>query len=141
MNLSSDQAAVPLQAWLRIQREAPSLNARAAALRRAVLGCPQVRQAWYLAWQPASRTYAQDDGGPRLPPGQGDPLAASDQTLFEALTTQPCLSLEAVRQLPCWLAGGLGRAAIHHGQALALSLEEGGAGLLSLQVDDDAGLE
>jgi len=50
MNLSSDQAAVPLQAWLRIQREAPSLHERAAALRRAVLGCPQVRQAWYLAW-------------------------------------------------------------------------------------------
>lgn len=141
MNLSSDQAAVPLQAWLRIQREAPSLNARAAALRRAVLGCPQVRQAWYLTWQPASRTYAQDDGGPRLPPGQGDPLAASDKTLFEALTTQPCLSLEAVRQLPCWLAGRLRRAAIHHGQALALSLEEGGAGLLLLQVDEDAGLE
>jgi len=141
MSLSSDQAAVPLQAWLRIQREAPSLNERAAALRRAVLGCPQVRQAWYLTWQPASRTYAQDDGGPRLPPGQGDPLAASDQTLFEALTTQPCLSLEAVRQLPCWLAGRLRRAAIHHGQALALSLEEGGAGLLLLQVDEDAGLE
>nr|WP_082919304.1 ATP-binding protein [Pseudomonas chengduensis] len=141
MNLSSDQAAVPLQAWLRIQREAPSLNERAAALRRAVLGCPQVRQAWYLTWQPASRTYAQEDGGPRLPPGQGDPLAASDQALFEALTTQPCLSLEAVRQLPCWLAGRLRRAAIHHGQALALSLEEGGAGLLLLQVDEDAGLE
>ncbi|MBJ7546833.1 PAS domain-containing sensor histidine kinase, partial [Pseudomonas sp. OA3] len=141
MSLSSDQAAVPLQAWLRIQREAPSLNERAAALRCAVLGCPQVRQAWYLTWQPASRTYAQKGGGPRLPPGQGDPLAASDQALFEALTTQPCLSLEAVRQLPCWLAGRLRRAAIHHGQALALSLEEGGAGLLLLQVDEDAGLE
>lgn len=61
--------------------------------------------------------------------------------MFEALTTQPCLSLEAVRQLPCWLAGRLRRAAIHHGQALALSLEEGGAGLLLLQVDEDAGLE
>jgi len=141
MNLSSDQAAVPLQAWLRIQREAPPLNERAAALRRAVLGCPQVRQAWYLTWQPASRTYAQDDDGPRLPPGQGDPLAASDQELFEALTTQPCLSLETLRQMPCWLAGRLRRAAIHHGQALVLNLEEGGAGLLLLQVDEDAGLE
>jgi PAS domain S-box-containing protein len=141
MNLSSDQAAVPLQAWLRIQREAPSLNERAAALRRAVVGCPQVRQAWYLAWQPASRTYAQEGGGPRLPPGQGDPLAASDQALFEALATRPCLSLEALRQLPCWLAGRLRRAAIHHGQALALSLEDGAAGLLLLQVDEGAGLE
>jgi PAS domain S-box-containing protein len=141
MNLSSDQAAVPLQAWLRIQREAPSLNERAAALRRAVVGCPQVRQAWYLAWQSASRTYAQEGGGPRLPPGQGDPLAASDQALFEALATRPCLSLEALRQLPCWLAGRLRRAAIHHGQALALSLEDGAAGLLLLQVDEGAGLE
>lgn len=141
MNLSSDQAAVPLQAWLRIQREAPPLNERAAALRRAVLGCPQVRQAWYLTWQPASRTYAQDDDGPRLPPGQGDPLAASDQELFEALTTQPCLSLETLRQMPCWLAGRLRRAAIHHGQALVLNLEEGGAGLLLLQVDEDASLQ
>ena len=141
MNLSSDQAAVPLQAWLRIQREAPPLNERAAALRRAVLGCPQVRQAWYLTWQPASRTYAQDDDGPRLPPGQGDPLAASDQELFEALTTQPCLSLETLRQMPCWLAGRLRRAAIHHGQALVLNLEEGGAGLLLLQMDEDASLQ
>lgn len=132
---------MPLQAWLRIQREAPSLNERAAALRRAVLGCPQVRQAWYLTWQPASRTYAQDDDGPRLPPGQGDPLAASDQALFEVLTTQPCLSLETLRQMPCWLAGRLRRAAIHHGQALVLSLKEGGAGLLLLQVDEDAGLQ
>lgn len=132
---------MPLQAWLRIQREAPPLNERAAALRRAVLGCPQVRQAWYLTWQPASRTYAQDDDGPRLPPGQGDPLAASDQELFEALTTQPCLSLETLRQMPCWLAGRLRRAAIHHGQALVLNLEEGGAGLLLLQVDEDASLQ
>lgn len=141
MSLSSDQAAVPLQAWLRIQREAPSLNERAAALRRAVLGCPQVRQAWYLAWQPASGTYAQEGGGPRLPPGLGDPLAAGDQVLFEALLAQPSMSLDALRQLPCWLAGRLRRAAIHHGQALALSLEDGGAGLLLLQVEEGAGLE
>lgn len=132
---------MPLQAWLRIQREASSLNERAAALRRAVLGCPQVRQAWYLAWQPASRTYAQEGGGPRLPPGQGDPLAASDQQLFEALLAQPSMSLDALRQLPCWLAGRLRRAAIHHGQALALNLEDGAAGLLLLQVDEGAGLE
>ena len=48
-------SAVPLQSWLRIQREAPPLGARAEALRQALLGCPQVRQAWYLAWQPASQ--------------------------------------------------------------------------------------
>lgn len=141
MKKQADLATVPLQSWLRIQREAPPLSERAAALRRAVLGCPQVSQAWYLAWQPLSRTYAQEDDGPRLPPGFGDPLAASDQPLFDALLQQPSLNLEALRQLPCWLAGRLRRAAIHHGQALALELEAGCPGLLLLQVEENAGLE
>ncbi|RIA20000.1 PAS/PAC sensor signal transduction histidine kinase [Ectopseudomonas oleovorans] len=134
-------SAVPLQSWLRIQREAPPLGARAEALRQALLGCPQVRQAWYLAWQPASRTYAQEDDGPRLPPGMGDPLEASDQALFAALGEQSSLTFDALRRLPCWLAGRLRRAALHHGQALALQLQPGQPGVLLLQVDDAAGLE
>lgn len=134
-------SAVSLQAWLRSQREQQPLAQRADALRRAMLACPQVQQAWYLAWQPASRTYAQEGGGPALPPGQGDPLAASDQALFEQLTRQPQLGLAELRQLPCWLAGRLRRAAIDHGQALALELLPGQAGLLLLQVRADAGLE
>lgn len=133
--------AVPLQSWLRIQREAPPLGARAEALRQALLGCPQVRQAWYLAWQPASRTYAQEDDGPRLPPGMGDPLEASDEALFAALGEQSSLTFDALRRLPCWLAGRLRRAALHHGQALALQLQPGQPGVLLLQVDDAAGLE
>ncbi|MBQ1558859.1 MAG: PAS domain-containing sensor histidine kinase, partial [Pseudomonas sp.] len=91
----------PLQSWLRIQREAPPLGARAEALRQALLGCPQVRQAWYLAWQPASRTYAQEDDGPRLPPGMGDPLEASDEALFAAFGEQASLTFDALRRLPC----------------------------------------
>ena len=134
-------SAVPLQSWLRIQREAPPLGARAEALRQALLGCPQVRQAWYLAWQPASRTYAQEDDGPRLPPGMGDPLEASDEALFAALGEQASLTFDALRRLPCWLAGRLRRAALHHGQALALQLQPGQPGVLLLQVDDAAGLE
>ena len=134
-------SAVPLQSWLRIQREAPPLGARAEALRQALLGCPQVRQAWYLAWQPASRTYAQEDDGPRLPPGMGDPLEASDETLFTALGEQASLTFDALRRLPCWLAGRLRRAALHHGQALALQLQPGQPGVLLLQVDEAAGLE
>lgn len=133
--------AVPLQSWLRIQREAPPLGERAEALRQALLGCPQVRQAWYLAWQPASRTYAQEDDGPRLPPGMGDPLEASDEALFAALSEQASLNFDALRRLPCWLAGRLRRAALHHGQALALQLQPGQPGVLLLQVDEAAGLE
>ncbi len=134
-------SAVPLQSWLRIQREAPPLGARAEALRQALLGCPQVRQAWYLAWQSASRTYAQEDDGPRLPPGMGDPLEASDEALFAAFGEQASLTFDALRRLPCWLAGRLRRAALHHGQALALQLQPGQPGVLLLQVDDAAGLE
>lgn len=134
-------SAVPLQSWLRIQREAPPLGARAEALRQALLGCPQVRQAWYLAWQPASRTYAQEDDGPRLPPGMGDPLEASDEALFAAFGEQASLTFDALCRLPCWLAGRLRRAALHHGQALALQLQPGQPGVLLLQVDDAAGLE
>ncbi|WP_212631483.1 ATP-binding protein [Pseudomonas sp. KB-10] len=141
MKTDAHLSAVPLQSWLRIQREAPPLGERAEALRQALLGCPQVRQAWYLAWQPASRTYAQMDDGPRLPPGMGDPLEASDETLFAALGEQPSLTFDALRRLPCWLAGRLRRAALHHGQALALQLQPGQPGVLLLQVDEAAGLE
>lgn len=141
MSLDARLSAVPLQSWLRIQRESPPLGERAIALRRALLGCAQVRQAWYLAWQPASRTYAQEDDGPRLPPGMGDPLEAGDEALFAALGEQPALTFDALRQLPCWLAGRLRRAALHHGQALALELQPGQPGVLLLQVDEAAGLE
>lgn len=141
MNIDAHLSAVPLQSWLRIQREAPPLGGRAEALRQALLGCPQVRQAWYLAWQPASRTYAQEDDGPRLPPGMGDPLEASDEALFAAFGEQASLTFDALRRLPCWLAGRLRRAALHHGQALALQLQPGQPGVLLLQVDEAAGLE
>lgn len=141
MTFEARLASVPLQSWLRIQREAPPVGERAVALRCALLGCPQVRQAWYLTWQPGTRTYAQEDDGPRLPPGMGDPLEASDQALFEALGEQPSLSFETLRGLPCWLAGRLRRAALHHGQALALELASGQPGVLLLQIEDSAGLE
>ncbi len=134
-------ATQPLQTLLRVQREAAPLAERAEALRAGLLACPQVRQAWYLIWQPQSCTYAQEGGGTPLPPGQGDPLAASDQALFDQLQQQPQLDLEQLRALPCWLAGRLRRAAVHHGQALALELLPGQAGVLLLEVEAEAGLE
>lgn len=134
-------AALELQALLRAQREGAPLAVRAEALRAGLLGCPQVRQAWYLSWQPTSCTYALEGAGGSLPPGQGDPLTASDQPLFDCLQQQPQLDFEQLRGLPCWLAGRLRRAALHHGQALALELLPGQPGLLLLQIDDSAGLE
>ncbi|MDZ7887867.1 MAG: PAS domain S-box protein [Pseudomonas sp.] len=141
MTLPVDALAVPLHSWLRLQREAVPLAQRAEALRHAVLACGPVRQAWYLCWQASSRTYAQEGGGLALPPGQGDPLAASDLLLFEQLQQQPQLSLEALRQLPCWLAGRLRRAALSHGQALALELLPGQPGVLLLEVEEGASLD
>ncbi len=141
MTLPVDALAVPLQSWLRLQRDAVPLAQRAEALRDAVLACGPVRQAWYLSWQAGSRTYAQEGGGLALPPGQGDPLAASDLLLFEQLQQQSRLSLAALRQLPCWLAGRVRRAALSHGQALALELLPGQPGLLLLEVDEDASLD
>src|SRR5690606_24676885 len=131
-------AALAFQALLRAQREAAPLAVRAEALRDGLLSCSQVRQAWYLVWQPASRTYAQEGGGTALPPGQGDPLEASDQVLHDHLQEQPQLDLEQLRALPCWLAGRLRRAALHHGQALALELLPGQAGLLLLEIEDSS---
>ena len=50
-------------------------------------------------------------------------------------------SSDPIRCQPCWLAGRLRRAALHHGQALALQLQSGQPGVLLLQVDEAAGLE
>ena len=103
-------ADLSLQGLLRAVREAAPLAVRADALRSALLACPQVCQVWYLSWQPSALTYAQE-GGVALPPGQGDPLAASDQVLFERLQDEPVIDFAALRGLPCWLAGRLRRAA------------------------------
>jgi len=126
-------ADLSLQGLLRAVREAAPLAVRADALRSALLACPQVCQVWYLSWQPSALTYAQE-GGVALPPGQGDPLAASDQVLFERLQDEPVIDFAALRGLPCWLAGRLRRAAVHQGCALALELMAGRPGLLLVEV-------
>jgi len=136
MNIDAHLSAVPLQSWLRIQREAPPLGGRAEALRQALLGCPQVRQAWYLTWQPASRTYAQVDDGPRLPPGMGDPLEASDETLFTALGEQASLTSgkipAAIHVCPEAFDGGP-LARVRDGDLIRV---DGQSGELLLQVDE-----
>lgn len=128
---------VRLHTWLRLQREQVSLAARADALCSALRGCAGVRQAFYLSWQDAAGIYAHEGGGTHLPPGQGDPLQASDALLFERLQAEGLLELAQVRALDCWLGGRLRRAGFSAGAVLELSLEAGRAGLLLVALEDD----
>ncbi len=136
-----NQNPVRLHTWLRLQRENVSLAARADALCRALRGCPEVRQAYYLSWLEGVGIYGHEGSGQHLPPGQGDPSLASDQALFERLAQAGRLSLEQVRGLDCWLSGRLRRAAISHGCVFDLALQPGRPGLLLVDVHDGVGLD
>lgn len=127
-------SSVRLDTWLRLQREGVGLSARADALCQVLLGWPEVRQAFYLSWQPGTQTYSHEGTGQHLPPGQGDPLLASDRPLFDCLAAEGRLDLARVRQLDCWLSGRLRRAAIDTGQAFCLALQSGQDGLLLVEV-------
>ncbi|MBT8766849.1 PAS domain-containing sensor histidine kinase [Metapseudomonas boanensis] len=135
------QTPVRLHTWLRLQREDVPLAARADALCRALRGCPEVRQAYYLSWLPGARIYGHEGSGQHLPPGQGDPMQASDEELFARLEVEGRLGLDQVRQLDCWLAGRLRRAAISHGQAFDLALVPGQPGLLLVDVREGVSLD
>ena len=131
--------SVRLLTWLRLQREQVPLNARADALCRALHGCAGVRQAFYLSWQPTAGIYAHEGSGTHLPPGQGDPLTASDALLFAQLQARGLLDLPQVRALDCWLAGRLRRASIGCGALMDLSLEPGRPGMLLIALEEDPG--
>ncbi|MDH4609930.1 PAS domain S-box protein [Pseudomonas sp. BN102] len=135
------QTPVRLHTWLRLQREDVPLAARADALCRSLRGCPEVRQAYYLSWLPGARIYSHEGSGQQLPPGMGDPLQASDEALAARLAAEGRLSLDQLRQLDCWLAGRLRRAAISHGQAFDLALHAGQQGLLLVEVREGVSLD
>ena len=135
------QTPVRLHTWLRLQREDVPLAARADALCRALRGCPEVRQAYYLSWQPGARIYSHEGSGQQLPPGQGDPLEASDERLAARLAEEGRLSLQELRRLDGWLAGRLRRAAISHGQAFDLALAADQRGLLLVEVHEGVTLD
>lgn len=132
---------VQLHSWLCLQREALPLAVRADALRRTLQACSEVRQAFFLGWKPGTGIYSHEGSAPHLPPGFGDPLQASDRLLFDALAEQPRLSLAELRVLPCWLAGRVRRAAISHGQVLALQLDQGQPGLLLIELQEGISLD
>ncbi len=128
-----------LQELLRLASEGVAGHPLADALLRLARSRPQVTRAYYLAWQPATGTYAELGSAERLPPGLGDPLTASDAELHAQLTVRGELGLGELRRLPCWLAGRLRRAAIRRGVALALELAPGEPGLLVLELEEEAG--
>jgi PAS domain S-box-containing protein len=134
-----NEISVQLHSWLCMQRERLPLAVRADALLRALQACPEVRQAYFLRWQAGTAIYSHEGRAPHLPPGFGDPLQTSDQALWTRLHAQPRLSLSELRQLPCWLAGRVRRAGLSHGQALALSLDDGRHDLLLLELHEHAG--
>ena len=65
--------ALELQSQLLLRRvgEQRPLAECATALCELLRGCPPVRAAWYLAWQPASGSYIPVCGG-RLPPAEAN---------------------------------------------------------------------
>lgn len=117
--MESEQARLYLDLWLRLLQQGSAAE-QAAALCRYTSYWPGVQQAYWLSWQPNEQIYAHDGGGPALPPGQGDPLQASDATLHEQLLRQVCVPLSDIRQGETWLAGRLRRAGITQGGAIAL---------------------
>ncbi|MCM2321470.1 MAG: PAS domain-containing sensor histidine kinase, partial [Pseudomonas sp.] len=125
-----------LQELVRLAGEGVGRHELADALLRLTRSRPEVIQAYYLAWQAAAGTYAELGSVERLPPGQGDPLTASDAELHAQLTARGELGLAELRRLPCWLAGRLRRAGIRQGVALALELTPDEPGLLLLELEE-----
>jgi PAS domain S-box-containing protein len=136
-----DEQALQVQVLTQLLREPRPLAECADGLRRFLRTCPQVQEAWYLSWQPRTRTYAHEGQAGQLPPGQGDPLQASDQVLFDRLQVEPLLSLAALRQVPCWLAGRLRRAGVEYGRVLALPLLTGQSGVLLVALRESGPLD
>lgn len=130
--IEEQQQGIRLQAWLRLLREGGPAGENADALCRYVRACPGVQQAYWLGWQERGRIYAHEGRGPDLPPGQGDPLQASDLALYRALQRRRYLSLEQAREQPCWLAGRLRRAGLAHGGLLPLAQPRPGILLVAM---------
>jgi len=125
--------------WLRLQQDRMPRSQRAAGLCRMMASTPEVRRAFYLFWQEDAGVYDHADGQAGLPPGPGDPFQASDHTLHQRLAGETVLSLSELRALPCWLAGRVRRAALHHGAILPLALDDHSQGLLLLELSPQCG--
>ena len=124
---------------LRLARQGVDRHVLADALTRLAAARPGVARALYLAWQAGAGTYAELGSAERLPPGQGDPLSASDAPLQARLRECGALNIATLRQLPCWLAGRLRRSGIQHGLALELALTPDAPGLLLIVTPDAQG--
>lgn len=135
MQAAAIPAAADLGSWIRLQKQAAPLEAKVDALLRSLEHCSGILRTFYLTWHSGTQTY-RHIGEHHLPPGQGDPLNASDEALHARMSDTPRIALTELRNLPCWLAGRLRRAGINRGLALRLELECGTPGILLAELED-----
>ncbi|MCY9875603.1 PAS domain S-box protein [Vibrio natriegens] len=117
--MESERAQLYLNLWLSLLRQG-SASEQAYALRRYVSTWPGVQQVFWLPWQPSEQVYTNDEDGPALPSGHGNPLNASDDGIREQLQSQICVPLPNIRPGDSWLAGRLRRAGLAHGGVISL---------------------
>ncbi|MBR9874482.1 MAG: PAS domain S-box protein [Vibrionaceae bacterium] len=117
--MESERAQLYLDLWLSLLSQGSAAE-QASALRRYVSTWPGVEKAFWLTWQPFDQVYTHDDGGPALPPGQGNPIRASDAGIHEQLQSQICVSLQDIRLGGSWLAGRLRRSGLANGGVISL---------------------
>ncbi|MDV6252288.1 ATP-binding protein [Vibrio sp. EA2] len=117
--MERERAQLYLDLWLSLLNQGSAAE-QASALCRYVSTWPGVEQVFWLTWQPIKQVYAHNDGVPALPPGQGDPLRASDVGVHQQLQSQNCVSLQDIRLGDSWLAGRLRRAGLTHGGVISL---------------------
>ncbi|MCF7480722.1 PAS domain S-box protein [Vibrio sp. J1-1] len=117
--MESERAQLYLDLWLSLLSQGSAAE-QASALRRYVSTWPGVEKAFWLTWQPFDQVYTHDDGAPALPPGQGNPLRASDAGIHEQLQSQICVPLQDIRLGDSWLAGRLRRSGLANGGVISL---------------------
>lgn len=121
--------------WRQLQQDQMPLAQRAQALCDLLSNHPIIHQAIYLSWQDKSAIFQQESTYPRLPPGPGDPLNASDSDIKQRLNDATILTLEQVYGSNSWLAGRLKRNGWRQGFVVRFSIEEHLDGALVFHTD------
>ena len=117
--MESERAQLYLDLWLSLLNQGSAAD-QSSALCRYVSTWPGVEKVFWLPWQPSEQVYTNDEDGPALPSGHGNPLNASDDGIREQLQNQICVLLQDIRLGDSWLAGRLYRAGLAHGGVISL---------------------
>ena len=117
--MESERAQLYLDLWLSLLNQGSAAD-QSSALCRYVSTWPGVEKVFWLPWQPSEQVYTNDEDGPALPSGHGNPLNASDNGIREQLQNQICVLLQDIRLGDSWLAGRLYRAGLAHGGVISL---------------------